>query len=91
MIKLFSNYPKSISFFLPLPWGYLGIYLTEIIFGICSSTTSILVMSSFSFFVIPNWLGLFFSNKKIYYIIGGIVWGSLYCIGIVTYEGMNCR
>ncbi len=91
MKKLFSTYPSIISFLLPLPWAYPSLHLTDKIFGLCSSTTSILVMSSFSLFLIPNWLGVFISNKSTHYIIGGIVWGSLWTIGLVAYEGMSCR
>ena len=89
--NIFNKYPISIAYLLPLPWFVPGMHLTEKIFGICSSTTSILVMSSFSLFVIPNWLGVFISNKQTHYIIGGIVWGSMCSIGLVAFEGMNCR
>ena len=91
MKKLFNNYPSLISFFLPLPWAFISLRLVDEFHSICASNITILAMSSFSIMVLPNWLGIFFSNKYKYYIVGGIVWGTLWTIGLVAYEGMSCR
>jgi hypothetical protein len=91
MKKILTNYPSIISFFLPLPWAFVSLRLIDEFFGICSTNISILVMSSFSIMIFPNWLGIFFSNKYAHYIVGGIVWGCLWTVGLVAYEGMDCR
>ena len=91
MKKFFNNYPSIISFFLPLPWAFASLRTVENLYGICSLNTSILVMLSFSIMILPNWLGIFFSNKFMHYIVGGIVWGILWTVGLVAYEGMDCR
>ena len=91
MKKILTNYPSIISFFLPLPWAFVSLRLIDELFSICSTNIYILVMSSFSIMILPNWLGFFFSNKYMHYIIGGIVWGCLWTIGLVVYEGMNCK
>ena len=91
MKKLFNNYPSIISFFLPLPWAFVSLRMVDNLYGICTTSISILVISSFSIIVLPNWLGIFFSNKYWCYIVGGIVWGTLWTVGLVAYEGMNCR
>ena len=91
MKKLFNNYPSIISFFLPLPWAFVSLRLIDEFYGICIISISILVMLSFSIMVLPNWLGIFFSNKYTHYIVGGIVWGCLWTVGLVAYEGMSCR
>ena len=49
------------------------------------------IITSFSIMIFPNWLGIFFSNKHTHYIVGGIVWGCLWTVGLVAYEGMSCR
>ena len=91
MKKILINYPSIISFFLPLPWAFVSLRLIDEFSGICSTNISILAMSSFSIMIFPNWLGIFFSNKYTHYIVGGIVWGCLWTVGLVAYEGMSCR
>ena len=95
--KIFSNYPISIAYFFPLVWSYPGFYLFEKIIGICSSpslsggTVAPLVIGSFSFMILTNWIGLFFSKKLVHYIVGGILWGSLWSVGFVAVELYNCN
>ena len=91
MKKILTNYPSIISFFLPLPCAFVSLRLIDELVGICSTNISILIMSSFSIMILPNWLGIFFSNKFMHYIVGGIVWGILWTVGLVAYEGMDCR
>ena len=91
MKKILINYPSIISFFLPLPCAFVSLRLIDELVGICSTNISILIISSFSIMILPNWVGIFFSNKYMHYIVGGIVWGCLWTVGLVAYEGMNCR
>ena len=91
MKKILNNYSSITSFFLPLPCAFVSLRLIDELFGICSTNISVLIMSSFSIMILPNWVGIFFSNKYIHYIVGGIVWGCLWTVGLVAYEGMSCR
>ena len=90
MKKLFNKYPISIAYFLPIPWAFVGMYLTFLISEVCSHTILTVLLSTFTFFIIPNWIGLFISIKKLHYIIGGFIYGSWFTIGLVAYVGMNC-
>ena len=90
MKKIFSNYPIGIAYFLPIPWAFVGMYLTFLISEVCSHTILTVLLSTFTFFIISNWIGLFISIKKLHYIIGGFIWGSFWGIGMVAYVGMNC-
>ena len=88
--NIFSNYPKSIAYILPVPWAVIGIYLTESIFGICSLNDFTVLLCTFTFFIIPNWAGLFLAIKKVNYLVGGLIWGSFWGVGMIANVGMNC-
>mgnify|MGYP004104132391 CR=1 FL=1 len=64
MKKFFGNYPASISMLLPIPWAFVSLLLTDEIFSVCSLTTNLIIMLSFSIFILPNWIGLFSFLKK---------------------------
>jgi hypothetical protein len=91
MKKFFGNYPASISMILPIPWAYVSLLLTDEIFSVCSLSTALVVMLSFSIFILPNWIGLFITDKRFEYFIGGLFWGIGWTVGLVAYVGMNCR
>ena len=88
--KIFSNYPKSIAYVLPIPWVIVGMFLTESIFGYCSLNDFTVLLCTFTLFIIPNWAGLFLAIKKIHYLVGGLIWGSFWGVGMIAYVGMNC-
>ena len=90
MKEFFNTYPIIIAYFLPIPWAFVGMYLTFSISEICTHTILTVFLSTFTFFIIPNWIGLLNSTKKLHYIIGGFIWGSLWGIGMVAYVGMGC-
>ena len=91
MKKFFGNYPASISMLLPIPWAFVSLRLTDEIFSVCSLTTTFVVMLSFSIFILPNWIGLFITDKRYEYFIGGFFWGIMWTVGLVATVGMDCR
>ena len=88
--KIFSNYPKSIAYILPIPWVVVGMYLTFSIFETCSLTILTVLLCTYTFFIIPNWIGLFINIKKLHYIVGGFIWGSFWGVGMIAYVGYGC-
>ena len=90
MKKFFGNYPASISMILPIPWAYVSLLLTDEIFSVCSLSTALVVMLSFSIFILPNWIGLFITDKRFVYFIGGLFWGIMWTAGLVATVGMDC-
>lgn len=76
---------------LPIPWAYVSLLLTDKIFSVCSLTIALVVMLSFSIFILPNWIGLFITDKRFEYFIGGLFWGIGWTVGLVAYVGMDCR
>ena len=91
MKKFFSNYPASISMLLPIPWAFVSLLLTNEFFSVCSLTTNLIIMSSFSIFILPNWIGLFITDKRFEYFIGGLFWGIGWTVGLVATVGMDCK
>ena len=91
MKKFFGNYPASISMLLPIPWAFVSLLLTNEFFSVCSLTTNLIIMSSFSIFILPNWIGLFITDKRYEYFIGGLFWGIMWTVGLVATVGMDCR
>ena len=91
MKKFFGNYPASISMLLPIPWAFVSLLLTNEFFSVCSLTTNLIIMSSFSIFILPNWIGLFITDKRFVYFIGGLFWGIMWTVGLVATVGMDCR
>ena len=90
MKKLFNKYPKIIAYLLPLPWWIVATPLLFSISEVCSHTIPTVLLSTFTLFIIPNWIGIFISIKKLHYVIGGFIYGSWFTIGLVAYVGMNC-
>ena len=90
MKKFFGNYPASISMLLPIPWAFVSLLLTNEFFSVCSLTTNLIIMSSFSIFILPNWIGLFITDKRFVYFIGGLFWGIMWTAGLVATVGMDC-
>ncbi|MDC1338448.1 hypothetical protein N8160_03555 [Pelagibacteraceae bacterium] len=91
MKKFFGNYPASISMLLPIPWAFVSLLLTNEFFSVCSLTTNLIIMSSFSIFILPNWIGLFITDKRYEYFIGGLFWGIVWTVGLVATVGMDCK
>ena len=91
MKKFFGNYPASISMLLPIPWAFVILLLTNEIFSVCSLTTNLIIVSSFSIFILPNWIGLFITDKRYEYFIGGLFWGIMWTVGLVATVGMDCK
>ena len=91
MKKFFGNYPASISMLLPIPWAFVSLLLTNEFFSVCSLTTNLIIMSSFSIFILPNWIGLFITDKRFVYFIGGLFWGIMWTAGLVASVGMDCK
>ena len=91
MKKFFGNYPASISMLLPIPWAFIILLLTNEIFSVCSLTTNLIIMLSFSIFILPNWIGLFITDKRYEYFIGGLFWGIMWTVGLVATVGMDCK
>ena len=90
MKKFFGNYPASISMLLPIPWAFVSLRLTNEFFSVCSLTTNLIIMLSFSIFILPNWIGLFITDKRFVYFIGGLFWGIMWTAGLVATVGMDC-
>ena len=90
MKEFFNRYPIIIAYFLPILWAFVGIYLSFSISEVCSHTILTVLLSTFTFFIISNWIGLFISIKKLHYITGGLIWGSFWGIGMIAYVGMGC-
>ena len=90
MKKFFGNYPARISMLLPIPWAFVSLLLTNEFFSVCSLTTNLIIMSSFSIFILPNWIGLFITDKRFVYFIGGLFWGIMWTAGLVATVGMDC-
>tara|TARA_B100000029_G_C17289503_1_gene856472 strand:- start:419 stop:712 length:294 start_codon:yes stop_codon:yes gene_type:complete len=88
--NIFNKYSGSVAFLGPILWWFPGVYLVEFLGFYCAKSSFLRLLNGFVFMLLPNWLGLFISNKKIIYIVSIVIWGSFWTVGFVAYYGMNC-
>ena len=90
VVDIFNKYPGPIAILVPMLWFIPGFILMGLAGGPCIKSNLLRLIFGYVFTVLPLWLGLFISNKKSYYILGILIWGSCWMVGLVAYYGMSC-
>ena len=86
----FDSHPKLIAYLFTFFWAFFVMALLGQLIK-CIGSYLLIFLFSFTLYVLPSWLGLFYSKKKGHYILSILILGFFWMLGFVAYEGMNCR
>ena len=73
--KIFTNFPKLISYLFVSVWFFITPSYLNFIYDNCNIFQ--IIFQFFGISMLPLWLGLYLSNKKKHYINGVIIYGFL--------------
>ena len=88
--NIINKYSSYIVTLVPLAWLIPGFKLIDMVDGSCTESNLLRIICGYVFTVLPLWLGVFISNKKLLYFGAIFIWGSFWIVGLVAYYGMNC-
>ena len=92
--NIYNKSPFLVGFISPIVWCGIIILLGPLwrplikIFSL-EYTLLLQLFVAYVLFLIPNWVGVIISEKKLHYIICIILFGSFWMVGFVTYDLMQ--
>ena len=88
--NIFNKYSQYIVVLVPIVWWFPGAILIGIVDGFCTESNLLRIICGYVFTVLPLWLGVFISDKKLLYFGAIFIWGSFWMVGLIAFYGMNC-